>query len=290
MKKKKDNRIFLPVDRLPLISYCGYLSTDTGFVHPDRVMDVNVLLYAEEGGFHIIEEEAELTVEAGDLVFLKQGLHHYGDIMCPKGTKWFFVHFHLPEDKNETEKASFEPYIYGEGSSGKESCPCLVLPKKLHMGEKSSIFNKFMTLLKMCESGEYEGNIKMNAYLYDILSDIYLESISKKHGDSARIAKLTEYLDAHADTAFSSDEIEKVMGLSFKHLNVIFKAATGTTLGRYHYKVRMEKARRLLLETSLPISEISDLLGFESAYYFSNCYKKHYGLSPAGYRKNNIFI
>ena len=80
MKKKTDNRIFLPADRLPLISYCGYLSTDTGFVHPDRVMDVNVLLYAEEGGFHIIEEDTELTVEAGDLVFLKQGLHHYGDM------------------------------------------------------------------------------------------------------------------------------------------------------------------------------------------------------------------
>ena len=43
-----DSRIRLSVSALPLVSLCGYLSTDTGFVHPDRILDVNVLLYVEE--------------------------------------------------------------------------------------------------------------------------------------------------------------------------------------------------------------------------------------------------
>ena len=92
-----DTLIHLPIDRLPLVSLCDDLWTEDGFVHPDRVMDVNVLLYVREGEFEIYEEGECYTVPAGSVFFLKQGLHHWGRKRCPRGTRWFFVHFHLPE-------------------------------------------------------------------------------------------------------------------------------------------------------------------------------------------------
>jgi AraC-like DNA-binding protein len=96
------------------------------------------------------------------------------------------------------------------------------------------------------------------------------------------------YLDENADKPFDSAGLEELMGLTFKHLNLIFKKTTGTTLWKYHSGVRCEKAKRLLASTSMSIGEISESLSFESPYYFCNSFKRLVGVSPSKYRKENL--
>ena len=289
---KPDNTVKLYTDRLPLVSLSGYLSTDSGFVHPDRVMDVNVLLYVERGSFHIYEEDEEYTVGEGDILFLKQGLHHYGDIKCPVSTKWFFVHFNLPDPKNRTELSFNEKYLYKEKEDNTNIHYYRTLPKTMHIGKDSSLFAKFLTLEKMFSSGDETDNLKLNVYLYEILADIYKESVfvGKMSGTKEKVNKLTEFLKERTESPFSSSEIEEYMNLSFKYLNMIFKKETGETLWNYHSRLRMEKAARLLAATSLPINEISARSGFDSQYYFCNAFKKYSGMSPTKYRKESLMI
>lgn len=289
MKIKKENRIKLYVDVLPTISLCGYLSTDTGFVHPDRILDVNVLLYVEEGSFHLYEESEEFTVEPGDLLFLKQGLHHFGDVKCPKGTKWFFIHFNMNEWNNDNELNPYEQYLFTESEPDKKHA-YRMLPKTARIDKKSRIFTRFMTLKKMFDSGDYSSNLNINAYLYGILTDIYEAGISEfhTHPNQEKVFKMMSFLDERSDRAFSSDEIEAYMGLTFKHLNLIFRQVTGTTLWKYHCSLRTEKAGKLLTTTSLSVGEISEKLGYESPYYFCNAFKKQTGMSPSKYRKDRI--
>lgn len=289
MTEAKDNRIKLYTDILPSVSLCGYLSTDTGFVHPDRVLDVNVLLYVEEGNFHIFEEEEEFTIEPGNLVFLKQGFHHYGDVKCPKGTKWFFVHFNLNEDGDGRELVPYERFLFREAEI-KASRTYHMLPKMVRIEKNSRIFSRFMTLERMFESRDYSANLNLNAYLYEILTDIYEQSISDRHVDGKweKVLKMMAFLDEHATKPFISEELEEHMSLTFKHLNLLFKQTTGTTLWKYHCNIRMEKAKRLLTTTALSIGEISDSLGFESPYYFCNTFKKFTGTAPSRYRKENV--
>ena len=137
---------------------------------------------------------------------------------------------------------------------------------------------------------DYSANLKLNAYLYEILTDIYEVSIQERHVDEKqeKTLKMMNFLDEHADRAFASGELEKFMGLTFKHLNLLFKQTTGTTLWKYHCNVRMEKAKRLLATTTLSIGEISDELHFESPYYFCNVFKKQTGIAPSKYRKENL--
>ena len=268
------------------MSLCGYLSTDTGFVHPDRVLDVNVLLYVEEGSFHLFEEDEEFTVEPGGLLFLKQGLHHFGDVKCPRGTKWFFVHFNLEEPGDATELAPYERFLFTEADAERKRA-YHVLPKTLHIDRSGRLFSRFMTLDKMFKSGDYNDNLNLNAYLYGILTDIYEAGIAERHtdGNQEKVLKMMAFLDERADSPFESGELEEYMGLTFKHLNHVFKQTTGTTLWKYHCGVRIEKARRLLATTTLSVGEISESLGFESPYYFCNAFKKQTGVAPSKYRK-----
>ena len=50
-------------------------------------------------------------------------------------------------------------------------------------------------------------------------------------------------------------------------------------------EIRLEYAKQYLLRTDYDIRKISRLVGFGSEIYFSNCFKKHLGISPKNYRK-----
>jgi AraC-like DNA-binding protein len=83
--------------------------------------------------------------------------------------------------------------------------------------------------------------------------------------------------------------IQNYFGMSARHLNRIFKAATGMTINQYHNEMKLTHARNLLSSSSVPISEIAYSLGFVSPVRFSCFFKKHQCCSPSHYRKNRKY-
>lgn len=285
-----DGRIRLPLDRLPLISLCDYLQCSEGFVHPDRVMDVNVLLYVEKGGFHLYEEDREYTLTPGTLLFLKQGLHHFGEGKCPNGTKWFFVHFHLPGESElqpGREVGPFDDYRYRENQPP-EGCPYYLLPKQLKIDPEGPVFRKFLSLKENFRSTLPENHRRINADFYRILLDLYDRSHRERQvsSDVLRTDEVFHYIDENLCRPFSSEDLAQHLGLSYKHINLIFRNVTGTTIQKAFARARMERAAAMLRETDLEIREVAEAMGFPEQYYFSNLFKQHYGVSPAGYRKD----
>ena len=283
-----DSRIHLPIDRLPLVSNCDYIQCREGFIHPDRIMDVNVLLYIEEGSFHLYEDDVEYNLPEGSLTFLKQGLHHYGDTKCPDGTKWFFIHFFLPDNNSGSPIEPNRAYKYLEGEASNSHELYYTLPKQIMLHKESDIFAKFLKFKDRYQSASYDDHLYLNNYLYEILLDIYKKDASSNYETPGerKVALIKEYLFEHTCEPFNSGLIENLVSLTYKHMNLIFKNITGTTIQKYHFGLRMEYSARLLKETTLSVAEISEILGYEESFYFSNSFKRHYGMSPAAYRKS----
>jgi AraC-like DNA-binding protein len=59
-----------------------------------------------------------------------------------------------------------------------------------------------------------------------------------------------------------------------------FKAATGTSPLQYHKRLRLEHARRLLLERGVAISEAAHAVGYTSPSQFSRDYRRHFAAAP----------
>ena len=66
-----------------------------------------------------------------------------------------------------------------------------------------------------------------------------------------------------------------------------FKAEFGITIMEYVTKKRMELSEKLLITTDEPLREIAAAVGFSDVEYFSRTFKKHHGISPAAWRKEN---
>ena len=80
------------------------------------------------------------------------------------------------------------------------------------------------------------------------------------------------------------------IGANASYLSSIFKKEKGCSLSRYLTQVRLEQAKKYLIEyPDKTLIDISESVGYSDVYYFSKNFKKYYGISPSKYmeeRKN----
>lgn len=79
-------------------------------------------------------------------------------------------------------------------------------------------------------------------------------------------------------------EIASQAGLSAPYFSTVFKEEMGENLSCYLNRLRVERAGRLLLETSMTLTEIAASCGFEDQSWFSKIFKNYTGMSPGKFR------
>jgi AraC-like DNA-binding protein/ligand-binding sensor protein len=101
---------------------------------------------------------------------------------------------------------------------------------------------------------------------------------------AAALKKAERFIRENYSKKLSLEEIAAVSGLSAPYFSTIFKEEMGENLPAYLNRLRVEKAQRLLLESSLSLSDIAGICGFEDQSWFSKIFKAYTGISPGKYR------
>ncbi len=104
-----------------------------------------------------------------------------------------------------------------------------------------------------------------------------------KHG---KVHEVAEYLTFHCETGESLEELAARFFISKSYLSRIFREVTGFSVNEYRSLARVRKARELLVNSVYSITEISEILGFESVTYFERIFKNHTDVTPLKYRKD----
>ncbi|TBL81195.1 helix-turn-helix transcriptional regulator [Paenibacillus thalictri] len=86
----------------------------------------------------------------------------------------------------------------------------------------------------------------------------------------------------------SIEQMAQTLGYHRTHLSKMFKQYTGMSPSQFLLKIRMERAKLLLLEP-LTVEQVASSVGFTDALYFSKQFKKWYGSSPSDYRCDQNF-
>ena len=116
----------------------------------------------------------------------------------------------------------------------------------------------------------------------NVLKDMPLTVQTSKHG---KVHEVAEYLTLHCETAESLEELAERFFISKSYLSRIFREVTGFSVNEYRNLARVRKARELLLNSEYSVTEVSEVLGFESVTYFERVFKKHTDKTPLKYRK-----
>ncbi|RDD61022.1 GlxA family transcriptional regulator [Ferruginivarius sediminum] len=95
------------------------------------------------------------------------------------------------------------------------------------------------------------------------------------------LASALEMIESELDEPISSGELAARVGISPRQLERLFSRYVGCSPLRYHRERRLEKARTLLTQTSLPVTEVAVACGFTSVSHFTRCYKRVFGEIPS---------
>lgn len=102
-------------------------------------------------------------------------------------------------------------------------------------------------------------------------------------------SKIKRFINEHISEKITLQKIGEETYFSSLYCETVFKRETGESIIRYLLKRRIEEAKRLLAEGSLPLKAIAEAVGFEDYNYFSRTFKKMAGLTPREY-KNSVGI
>lgn len=84
---------------------------------------------------------------------------------------------------------------------------------------------------------------------------------------------------------WSAAQLADALGVSRRRLSAAFRRDTGMGLTDFIRTERLRIARRLLVQTSMPMQAIAERLGFSSSANFSTIFRQHVGMTPSQYRK-----
>ena len=122
-------------------------------------------------------------------------------------------------------------------------------------------------------------------YCMDI---IYLIEESGKKTGEGEMQEVKRKIGKSYNGQISLTELSKDTGYTVPHLINKFKDTYGVTPKAYLSKIRLEKAKELLLSTDMLSREVAFLVGFSDELYFIRFFKKHVGLTPSQFRKLSI--
>ena len=99
------------------------------------------------------------------------------------------------------------------------------------------------------------------------------------------LIKVAQLMEENIERPLSLDEIAAATGLSRRQIERLFKRHLNCVPKRYYLQMRLRRARELLLQTSMPIIDITTACGFQSPPHFSRCYRAQFGCPPSAERQ-----
>ncbi len=100
------------------------------------------------------------------------------------------------------------------------------------------------------------------------------------------IQQAISLIHQRSNEELSLEKVARECGFSKYYFSRIFKKYTGKTFKTYLIDLRINKAKDLLLNSELPISQICYEIGFNDLSHFNRVFKKKVGCSPSEFREN----
>jgi len=139
---------------------------------------------------------------------------------------------------------------------------------------------------------EAYGNISVfpPQKVYDVKNILTLmtksiaEILDDDGSSTSMFDRMIDYIEINYKNALTLDELSAVSGFSSSYISQLFKKRSGLSLNRYIAKVRIQKAKDLLVKRDMNVSEAAREVGYKDQNYFSRVFKNIEGFAPSTFK------
>lgn len=220
------------------------------------------------GGEYVIrfaDKQKPMVLKKNDIVFIPMGTELERSVGLP--ASYCHISFHSQAD---------DPFCRSAGAGR------LVLPEE----QTAAIFRSLVQALVLPDNRELITHIVERIFVEN-----YLFGKTKKasfRNFSEEITSTVNYMNRNLDKKLDIDELAARVYLSHSGLIWKFRKELGTTPLQYLNMLRLRNAKQLLLNHSYSITEISEMCGYSTPYYFTNLFHKYSGMSPTEFRNYHL--
>lgn len=133
------------------------------------------------------------------------------------------------------------------------------------------------------QTNHFDNVIPMVTEIFQHYIDLVRESRLKEY--SLPIRHAIQYIEQNLYEKCSLQDVSKKVNLNPNYLSAKFKSEVGIVITDYIIDRKMKEAKNLLSNSSYSVSEISEMLGYNSLSYFARLFKRKYLVSPGKYRQ-----
>lgn len=154
--------------------------------------------------------------------------------------------------------------------------------RELRPTELATVARRFAELQDALAMPSLRGRLQAGAIVAELLSTWASEAPS--HGASRSLALFRALIEQHAEDAdLTLAELACRAGGHPDHLASGFRRDTGCTPVAFRMRLRLDRARALLLDTPLGVAEVARRVGFRDRVHFTRCFRRLVGCAPSDY-------
>jgi AraC-like DNA-binding protein/ligand-binding sensor protein len=140
---------------------------------------------------------------------------------------------------------------------------------------------------KVLKPEQYQATVRLLSIFAQHLSIVGNQLlVQQRNVEPPVITRAKQYIEAHQSDELSLNEVAKAVNTSSFYFCKLFKKATGLNFTDYVSRVRVEKAKNLLLNPNARVSEVAFEVGFQSLTHFNRVFRRVVGESPSEYRED----
>lgn len=228
-----------------------------------------LLTYTLDGVGLYREPGPDLFVEPGDIVLLGPDTPH--DYAVPEGGFWEFLWAHF---QPRLEWLGWWSPLVDEG---------LGLASLESLQSRERVRRSFLRLhADALAAGELARELALNG-----LEEVLLLAVREGAGGrpvDPRVRKILDLISSDLAARYDVAGLAREVALSPSRLSHLFKEEVGDSVMGTVIRLRLSQAARLLEHTVDDVGAIAREVGFDSPYYFSRQFRRHFGMSPRQYR------
>lgn len=243
------------------------------------------MIYVDKGKMVITAGEATHILKAGECAFHKPGEFHAVQAVDNTAANFFVVAFASDSPVMSDFEGKFfllntreRGYLYDAYRYSQKAHKTQITPGRIteeNQGDEAVLYSQavksflellFISLLLRKDSPKETEKI-----------DTYSRQLSDKH----LITDIENYLEDHINENLTIEQIAKDFNCSASLIKKVFQKAHKGGIINYFIDLKIDEAKRLITESELTVSQVSDKLSFQNPSYFARIFKKRVGMTPS---------
>jgi YesN/AraC family two-component response regulator len=264
------------------IHYCNCRQLDKKVKYSARInktIQHHELFFVTNGKGHIKLPNKTYELKEGNLLYLCPNIPHTITIDSVEPICFFSVHFSYAIVGFDNTKWDI-----------KQEADTLPLDSVQSLKDHYIINNLFKKLVGIWMEKPPNYEFISKTLFQELLFEIFqnLKNNNDNYSASLKVDKVINYMLNNINNKITLKELSLLVSLSPTYLSKIFKETTGYSVIEFFNKIKVDKAKELIVDGDKKIKEVSKLLGFSDEFYFSRIFKKVEGISPLDFYHKNV--